>query len=477
MTDTAIDRSLNTPPEHDRLTPSGHLMAATHAQTAARYAEKARDGLITAAARTIRRHGAENTGRLPDEAREQVAGFLSRADRNDDRALRYRAAAEQHLKLAVKAEPRTYSPDAPASFWRDTALAALPSHPERSVAVERLERHRREVDVEIKAGSPEGRAALAQFATEARHRGIPVGEVRAAMTTGSSSGGSFVTPAWLQDLWAVYRSQLRSFTNQCTHVDAPDYGMQVNIPSFTSATSVAQMTQNSGVPMATPSGIVITATMVSMAGEVTVSQQLFDRGGPVGFDRFITEQLKEQLDAAVNSYVLTQALANAGMVTDATSLTIPKFYTDLSSAREKLTDTAGVRLAATHVFSTSDFAGWVTRQVDSQNRPIVTPSAAAIAAFSDDPLQAGFLGLTLPGNLRWFADDMIPLSSTHTQVIVAKPSTIAVVESEPLPFAYEETFATTLSVVVGVRSYVAAAVRYPKAIAAISGAGYPTTLV
>ncbi|HVC15433.1 MAG TPA: hypothetical protein VND62_11305 [Acidimicrobiales bacterium] len=476
---TTDDRTLDAPPERDRLDAGGHKLAAANAQTAARFAERWRDGQIGAAARVIRQHAeALETGKLPPADRDKVADFFSRADRNDERAKRYRAASEHHLRAAVKAEPRIYDRESPHSFWRDRGLAAMPGHPLHREALGRLERHVREVAVEIRQGSPEGRAALAQLANNTREHAVErAAELRSAMTSGAASGGSFVTPAWLQNLWATYRSPLRSFTQQCSPVPAPDYGLEVIIPVFNSPTTVGEQTaENAGVDSSTPTAATLTATMVPLVGEVPVSQQLFDRGGPMKFDEIITAQLKEQLDAAVNAYVLGQALATAQTVTDATTLSIATFYADLSSAREKLTDAAGTRVAGTHVFTTSDFAGWATKQVDKQTRPIVVPDAGALVAVSDDPAWQGFMGLVLPGNLRWFADDQIPTTSTHTQVIVSKPATIAVVETEPIAFAYEETFATTLTVVCGVRAYVAAVPRYPTAVAAISGAGYPTTL-
>jgi len=111
--------------------------------------------------------------------------------------------------------------------------------------------------------------------------------------------------------------------------------------------------------------------MTAIVGEVTLSQQLFDRAGPgTSIDAIVGQQLREQLDAAIDVYVLQQALANAGSVTDASSLTIPLFYSDVAAAREVLTDTAGTRLQGTHAFSTSDLFSWVTKQTDSSGRPI-----------------------------------------------------------------------------------------------------------
>ena len=56
------------------------------------------------------------------------------------------------------------------------------------------------------------------------------------------------------------------------------------------------------------------------------------------------------------------------------------FYQSISLAAEQLTDTAGVRLNPTHVFSTSDFFRYVTRQVDNQQRPLLVPDSNALVS-------------------------------------------------------------------------------------------------
>jgi hypothetical protein len=56
--------------------------------------------------------------------------------------------------------------------------------------------------------------------------------------TASASGGggaAFVSPAFLLDSWAPYRSPIRTFADQCARFPLPDYGMEVYIPVFTSA--------------------------------------------------------------------------------------------------------------------------------------------------------------------------------------------------------------------------------------------------
>jgi hypothetical protein len=389
----------------------------------------------------------------------------------------------------VRSEPRTYGPAHPErSFFRDLMALGDPVHPDRAGAVERMARHGKEAGIEARSASPEGRRASRAWLEAYRSddlnssRRNAFDEELRAMSSGSTSGGSFVTPTYLVDLFATWRSPYRAFADQCRPVPLPPYGLQVNVPSFTSTTSVGEQTENSGVDIADPSGTYLTAAVVPLVGAVFASQQLYDRGGQDGlsFDTILGLQLKEQLDQQVDSYVLSQALASPGSVTDSSSFSISALYADLSKAREQMQDTAGTRLKGTHAFFTSDLWGHITSQVDDSHRPIILPAftaepwASLVAA--GDPKGEGWAGHVLPSGLAVFEDNSIPASGSDTQIIVARPHEVLMLEGDPIPIAYPETGAATLSVIVGLRAYVATIVRYPKAIQTISGSAYGSTL-
>ena len=376
------------------------------------------------------------------------------------------------MAVDILSEPRIYGPANPEnSYWRDLALQAVPAEPGHSEAVTRLRRHADEIEKTAGTSSDEGRRALRGI------RNVNRAETRAGMTTGTSSGGTFVTPEYFTNLWATFRAANRSFVNQTTAFPLPEYGLAVHIPSFSSAPTVAQqLGENQAVADAEPTGTDITTPLVTEVGQVSLSQQLHDRGGMDGlsFDMIVQQQLMSQLNAAIDTYVINQALANAGSVTDAT-FSMANFYADLAKGREQMTDTAGVRLMPTHLFTTSDMFSYITRQVDSQNRPIVTPDSNALVQAAGDPRWEAWTGIHLPGALQWHTDDNIPVSGSNTQLIVARPSEIFTFDGEHIAYSFVETNAQELSVVVGLRAYVAAIVRFPKAIASISGAAYPTS--
>lgn len=390
------------------------------------------------------------------------------------------ASVGDRPRLAVvKSEQRVYGPTNPNnSYFQDIALTA-PGINESGTegARERLTRYAMELDVEMSSGSSEGHRAE-RVAAEYRRSGVV--ETRSGASSTTIAG--FTTPEYYTADWAAYRGAPRSFTDQCTLLPLPEYGLQVNVPSFSSAATTAQQTELAGASGSTPTGANIQVNLTTQAGAVSISQQLFDKGGMSGlaFDKILFAQMKSQLDASIDLYVINQATANAATVTDASSLTIPLFYTDLASAREKLSDTAGTRFPATHIFSTTDFFSWVTRQVDATtNRPILTPDSGALvlAAQMGDPKWDSWTGVHL-GQTRWHTDDNIPVNSSgYVQVLVCRPQEVYVFDGDTMSFAYPQTNANTLSVEIGLRAYIGAVVRFSNAIAVISGASYTTALV
>ena len=209
-----------------------------------------------------------------------------------------------------------------------------------------------------------------------------------------------------------------------------------------------------------------------------MSQQLVDRGGEDGlaFDMIVLEQAQQDLDAAVDAYVLTQVLANAGSTTDtktSTATFVTDFYSDVMKAAAAASAT-GVNLPPTSIFATNANLDFLLAQVDSTGRPLYTPSSAALVAAANDPDWLGWMGFHI-GRLSVFSDDNIPAVSSNTQVIVSRPKDVLVWESaQPITQVYIDQSAANLEVWLGFRKYVAAVVRHNAAHQTISGARYPS---
>jgi HK97 family phage major capsid protein len=420
-------------------------------------------------------------GKLDNESWAAFRKGLSDANTFDEQhalVARFEKQARDKAKtiVSVRSEQRVYGASSPNSYFADKAAQATGFN--ATDANTRLRRYEQELAVERDAATTEGRyvqKSLREVNRTSEHR---------AMDTTSGSGGSFVSPVHLMQP-ALFKSPIRAFAAQCSSQNLPASGLEISIPSFqSSATTAIQSGENTAISTSSPTGAYLTTNLVTISGSVVVSQQLFDRGGnsTTPADTSIAAALAESLNAAVDSFVLTQCIAGGSTVAGAGAFSIAGLYGDLAKGREQLADTAGTRLRGTHLFTTSDFFGHVSSQLDTAGRPIVEPAFAAqpwsglVAA--GDPKGESWTGHVMPGGLAWFADDSIPTtdSGAETQLLVARPSEVLVFEGAPIVNAWIEPGASDLEVVIGLRSYVGIINRHPGSVSTISGAGYSSSL-
>jgi hypothetical protein len=442
--------------------------------------------------------------RLPDakyqQFRKRVDGALHLLEQ--DRELR-ELAREKGAR--VVSEPRTYGPDSPNSYVLDLRdkLVELPETPKRRQAEARLTQYGRELAYEVGRGSKEGRRAERCVRENTRtdredvHRRLAeqrvIGTDGGASATSPGEAAAFVSPYFLLEDWAPFRGKARSFADQCHQWPMPDYGMHLYVPFFNATTTATSQTEGSAVSDSSPVAALEGAEVQTATGQVKVSQQLHERGftGGGAFDRVIGAQIHQQLAERIDIIALNAAINNGEVVNGESSFSVKALYKDTALAREKLTDTAGVRLRPTHFFSSSDFYSFVTRQEDKNERPIVTPKWAPgfpLANGADDGAQSSkdlpkwsrFTGTVLPGGVLWFTDDSIPTLGTYggLQLIVSAPDeAITLCEGEPILTCFTETLANTLQCVINLRAYVACVTRHAAGTAIIHGGAYTTAQV
>lgn len=445
-------------------------------------------------------------GRL---SRDQYGAFMEQV-RHTDELLQMEQrfeAVQDRYQARVVSEPRVYAPDSPHSYYQDRSALVVDRgmhEPQTLAARDRLAQYDREITYEVQQRSAEGERAV-RCVREHHRQEMPEQHQRATAehehelrslatgggvtVTATSGASTFVTPYFLTEKWAPFRGVHRSFADWCDSVDMPSYGMHLWLPAFTSATGVAQYTENNSVQETDPSTGLRGAAVVPIAGEITLSGPLYDRAyrtGAVGggFDVALNGQLQQDLDTQIDAYALAQAIAGITAITGAASFTIAGLYQDLAKAREQLTDTSGTRLRPTTFFSTSDFYSFVTRQVDATtNRPIVTPQFAPAL-----PIQIGgdtvhqkwsrFTGTILPGSVLWIEDDNIPASSGNNQLLLSAPDqAVVLAEGEPVIEAIPQPDAVNIGTLIRLKAYVCAIPRYPAGTANVVGAAYPSTLI
>ena len=276
----------------------------------------------------------------------------------------------------------------------------------------------------------------------------------------------------------MYRTYPPSLYDQSTKVPDPGWGLTLSVPTFDEPASVAQQIgENQGVTASAPGSEYVTADMIVIVGELDVSQQLWDRTGPVPSDEVFHAALQSHIATQIGAYAVQQALANAGSISGASSFTAAALFQDIADAKAAMETADGVKLPATHLFMAPEIGDWLTAQSDPAGRPLLLPasfgaSALPISTAPDGGPPCGFTGEKLV-NLPVFHDGNIPASGSNAQLLVVHAPELFSVTSEVVNRAFPETFASSLSVVVQSYVYVGVLVRHAAAVQVITGDAYP----
>ena len=433
----------------------------------------------------------------------QIEEDLKRDELVQEARARLGTAAVDAAVITHVQEARTYGPDSGNSYFRDFVLThpagMSVDHLNPEAAAERMAQYAREVAGEMRdPNSAEGKHARQALASTAfresgsdsmvkdsvertAHFGEQGIELRAGMSTGSTSGGSFVTPQYFVAQYAAYRQFGREFANAANKMPLPDYGVTIYLPQVQNAAGVsAQVGENSGITENDPTAGYLQTSLTTNAGQVTVSQQLLDRAGPdFQFDVMVFDQLQRAYNLTLDTYVLTQALANAGtfQVTNTALYGAASFFNGVAHSKATIKDTAGTVMVPSHVFLQPVNWEYYTVQVDGQDRPQIVPNYAgafnAIAAGTENMVPEGDTGyktLSLPV----FEDANIPVHSSNNQAIVAAMDEVWFWEGDVVTRTIPQTVAQNLSVLLQLYAYVGCIVRYPTAVQALQGAGLAT---
>jgi hypothetical protein len=454
---------------------------------------------------------ARKPSRTAEESRRMEAAGVTAADLLvADRTFRKRqkALTRSANQLRAVTEARVYGEDSPHSWYLDVAASKDAQAPGHAAATERLQQYSRELSYEARRGSPEGRRAeklivescregarddIHQRTAERRlreFRAMGTGGGATAAVASPAEGSAFVSPYFLVSSFAPFRGVGRPFTENCAKAPLPPWGMHVYIPLLSTGASASSQVEGSAVSESSPVGALEGAEINTVSGQVFVSQQLFERSAVTGgahFDWILTKQLHEQWEERCEKYTLSAVYATATSVTGEATPSVKGLYKDLAASRRELSDTAGTRLRATHLFTTTDQHAFWTRQEDKNERPIFLPSYVAgfplVRGADDfdsapDPKWARFTQTPLPGGILWFTSDAIEAvgTTTKTRLIISAPE-VAIVfgESEPLTTAWQETKANVLQTVVQLRSYVFAITRHAAGSVVLTGGGYLTS--
>ncbi len=403
--------------------------------------------------------------------------------------------------VKVGAEPLVYGPGSDFSFFRDRfadAMAMTVVVPPRGgentprAVRDRLLRHQEQMR-HIATTTEDGRRLFADYFTEA-NREFHLTDMdrsrqdfrdfarweRRDVSTGTGSMGDFAPPVYVLERWAMYRTAASPVASQAGQAPLPATGMTVDIPQVTGPVTMGvQASENTNVSNSSPTAGYASAPVLTAAGIVEISQQTLDRYGPgVRADEVIAEQAARQAATTIDTQAITAVFTSPlETITNTNSPSITALWEDVGKAKAAISTTEGTRLMATHVMIPPANMAWFQAQVDSEGRPIWTPSAAATLARvgQANTRSEGYTGYDVAG-AQAFEDANLPVNGSDAELLVGDlPNGLLVMTGAPVVNVWPQFEPAALTAAIVIRQYFALAVLYPNAFVEITGAAYPAT--
>ncbi len=338
------------------------------------------------------------------------------------------------------------------SFFKDLMAVGTPGHDVAGEAAARLARHQQEI----------------------RDAGLENRDLDTTLDT----GGSFTPPAYLLDQYITYARPGRPVANIVSQEPLPPT-MQVNIPKILTGTAVApQASENTPVQETDLTDSYVTADVVTIAGQQTLSRQLLDQS-PVAVDQIVFRDLTMAFAAETDRQVLNTTgsgntldgilnTSSIGAFTAADN-TIANVYGALGEAVSFIWKNRFLGPDAI-VVSPARWGSWIT-QLDSEHRPLFVPTANGpfnASGLLQNVDAQGIVGQVLGVPV------VVDAQISDQTCLVGRFSDAVLFESGPRAQIYFDRYADQLSVLLSVWGYAAFAVRYSQSFAAITLTETPT---
>jgi HK97 family phage major capsid protein len=306
------------------------------------------------------------------------------------------------------------------------------------------------------------------------------------LTTTDTAGGDFVPPLYLQSRWVELRRAGRVTADLVANEELPPGVDTINLPKLSTGAAVAiQASENSGVQETDPVTASVSAGVKTIAGQVDMSRQLFDRSNP-GFDEIVMRDLVRDYDTKLDIQVISgsglsgqaKGIRNVSSINTVTwtdaSPTAGELYTKIADAVQRI---------ASGMFGYPDAIvmhprrwGMLLGAVDTAGRPLINAEAGQNAL-------AGGVAGTAEGRvgsmqgLSVYVDANIPTNiGTNTRedviLVLASQELILFENGTPSTRVFESVGSGTLTVRISLWNYFAfVSERYPAAISVITGTG------
>lgn len=452
----------------------------------------------------------EDRDLTPEEAVEvrTVADLVKELDERiaelddlEERNARATATRIPAFAIDVRSEPLTYSRNSAmnekVSYLRDLTLVAKKDGGDNE-AKARLDRHAREMDVELVARARKREnAADSQAAAEFGRNAPSPFEKRVNPNRTDGQGGYLVPPLWLMDELIPILRAGRTVANQVRHMDLPDGTDNINIPKLSTGTATAIQTADAASVTSTDfADTSISAGVKTVAGQQDVALQLIEQS-PLNVDQIVFTDLLADLNKRIDLQVLAGSNASGqvkGLYSSAGASPWSSYnqitYTDASpTAGEMFTPFAQMlsQIAQTR-FATGNVKlflhprrwFWLASYLDTTNRPLIVPSSMSpynAMGVASEVEAEGFVGNLVLGT-PVFIDPNITVADTAGSgtgqdiAIALKTDDALLFEGAIRQRSLPEILSGTMQVRFQVYEYLAFLLRYDQALAIASGTGF-----
>jgi HK97 family phage major capsid protein len=365
-------------------------------------------------------------------------------------------------------------------------------------ARERLQRHARELTVELPAREARREAAAMRaldgiegLKPEQRasvfERGAAL-EQRVNPNRTDGQGGYFVPPLWLVDQYIDLARFGRQTANLCRNMPLPAGTDSINLPKVLAGTATGVQTADAAaVTSQDMTDTSVSAPVRTLAGQEDVALQLLDQS-PIAFDEVVFGDLiadyNMQLDIqCINGSgisgqhlgILNVSGINAITYTDA-SPTLPEMYPSFAQGASKIFKNRKLPATAAVVYPSIWY--WATAQLDTTNRPLIVPPqvgwnpAGTQMDLASGEGPAGMLSMGLPSYLDGNIPTNLGGGTNETRTIIARFLDLYLWEGALQTRVLQEVLSGTLQVRFQVYAYSAFMPhRRPNAISVVSGTG------
>ena len=380
-----------------------------------------------------------------DSSIEQVEARKASVERYEKVAEARKAAPSLVSDARVISEEPTYRPDAPdgRSFFKD--LAFRDKDPE---AAKRMMRHE------------------AEFRTYTD-------------TTNTTSGGGFIPPAYLADLYVQVARAGRPFADALPSYPLPDTGMVVTIPKEDTGVSVAAQTEGSAVSTTVVTSSQLSVYVRTIAGGQDVTLQLLERSNPA-FDQLIFSDLALAHASELDRELIRGAAASKEHVgiRNVSSVNTSTYTDGSPTAAEllpKIYDAIQLILSnrylpPTHIVMHPRRAAWLASGLSS-TFPLFQQGGLFQAAGTQDGGVTGMIA-GLPVVLDANIGTTYGTGTNQDEIYVVRAADMPLMEGPIRTRVMEQVLSGDLAVRLQLFNYSAfASERYAKSIAIISGTG------